>query len=158
MNAIKGVGVALAALAIVAVFVFNSYVDLIDPYRWDGPVIQDAQSAGYKVMQKIRGGEIIFPWTWFFPYTTNLAFVKPESVRPYRQFIGAEVSWVRREERGKIESSRTVSLFDCGEKVFTILADDKGRYDERIFRADGGPMMKWWIEMNDQMIAFFCNK
>lgn len=56
MRALKVASIAIAAFLMIAVFLSNSYRDLIDPYYWDGPMTEEATSNGYQLMQRHRGG------------------------------------------------------------------------------------------------------
>jgi hypothetical protein len=156
MKYLKLAGTFAAVLAFLLIVAYNWYAELIYPYRWDGPVINEASANGFKLMQRHSGGELYFPWTLVYPYTTHLAFVDPQSIENLRQYKSAEVAWFFRNHRGQIDSWKNVSVFDCAERIFATLADNEGRYEEKIFRSDGGPMKKWWTEMNDQMVQFFC--
>lgn len=156
MKYLKAVGVSVAALVFIAVAINNFYVDLIDPYRWDGPVIEEARARGFELVVQKKGGTLMFPWTMFKPYTVHVTFVDSKSIRPFKQFLAADTLAFNRDDQGRVESWRHVSLVDCKSKLTTVLADAEKNYSDRIFRPDGGPMKKWWFEANEQMVAYFC--
>jgi hypothetical protein len=52
MKYLKRVGMVLAALIFVAIVLNNFYVDLIDPHRWDRPVLKEAQQRGFDLVHK----------------------------------------------------------------------------------------------------------
>jgi hypothetical protein len=158
MKYLKAAGVLVAVLVFIAIAINNFYVDLIDPYRWDTPIIKEAKDRGFDLVVQRRGGNLIFPWTIFRPYTTHLTFADPKSIKPFRQFLAADTISLIRDDRGRVESWRNVSLVDCESKLFTTLADKEKDYSDRIFRPDGGPMKKWWFEMSEQMISYFCKR
>jgi hypothetical protein len=108
------------------------------------------------LIQRFNTGNM-FSWTWFFPFTNQLSFVHPETVRSHERYKLAQMIWFRRDDNGRVETDRRMTIITCDQRVFTTVdKDDKG-FKQRIFRTDGGPMMKWWIEMTEPMKAYFCN-
>jgi hypothetical protein len=108
----------------------NFDVDLIDPHRWDRPVLKEAQQRGFDLVHKRTLSNPIFPWTFFCPYTVHLTFADPRSIKEYRGFIGAQTLVFNRNDRGKVEAASYIELFDCESKLFTIFADKEKRYAE----------------------------
>lgn len=158
MTFIKSVGIIILALLFIAIAVNTWYTELIDPYRWDKPVIKEAKGRGFELVIQRKGGTLIFPWTIFKPYTVHLTFADPKSIRLFKQFLAADTISFNRDDRGRIDSWRRISIVDCESKLTTTLADKEKNYSDRIFRPDGGPMKKWWFEMNEQMVSYFCKR
>jgi hypothetical protein len=105
-----------------------------------------------------KGSAAIVPWTLFYPYVTHITLVHPDSIKPFKEFIAADVISYNKDDLGRVESWPRIVLFDCASKLVANLADQEGRYESQIFRPDGVQVKKWWFEMNDQMNSYFCKK
>lgn len=138
-----------------AILILNSF---IETYRWDKRIVEEMDKQGFELISQIKGSGSIVPWTLFYPYVTHITLVHPDSIKPFKNFIAADVISFNRDEQGRVESWPRIVLFDCASKLVANLADQQGRYESQIFRADGVQVKKWWFEMNDQMNTYFCKK
>ena len=144
----------VASLAVLlAILVLNS---LIETYRWDKRIVEDMNKQGFQLISQTKGSAPIVPWTIFYPYVTHITLVHPDSIKPFKDFIAADVISFNRNELGMVESWPRIVLFDCTSKLVANLADQQGRYESQILRPDGVQVKKWWFEMNDQMNSYFC--
>jgi hypothetical protein len=145
-----------AVLAVVlGILVLNS---LIETYRWDKRIVEEMNKQGFELVSVTKGSAAIVPWTLFYPYVTHITLVHPDSIKPFKEFIAADVISYNKDDLGRVESWPRIVLFDCALKLVANLADQEGRYESQIFRPDGVQVKKWWFEMNDQMNSYFCKK
>ena len=153
MRFLKPLAAVLAVLF--AILVLNS---LIETYRWDKRIVEEMSKQGFELVSEAKGSAAIVPWTLFYPYVTHVTLVHPDSIKPFKGFIAADVISYNKDDRGRVESWPRIVLFDCASKRVANLADQQGRYESQIFRPDGVQVTKWWFEMNDQMNNYFCKK
>ncbi len=144
--------IAILVVALVG-FAVNA---LIETYRWDKRIIQEMKTQGFELISQTMGSAPIVPWTLFYPYVTNITLVHPDSIKPFKGFIAADVISFNKDERGRVESWPRIVIFDCASNLVANLADQQGRYETQIFRPDGVQVRQWWFEMNDQMNDYFC--
>jgi hypothetical protein len=138
-----------------AILVLNSF---IETYRWDKRLVEEMSKQGFELVSQNKGSAPIVPWTLFYPYVTSITLVHPESIKPFKNFITADVISYSKNERGGVESWPRIVIFDCASGLVANLADQQGRYESQIFRPDGAQVKQWWFEMNDQMNGYFCKK
>jgi hypothetical protein len=138
------------ALGILAVSGFRA------TYGWETAIIEEMRDQGFDLVSQIKGSVAILPWTFFFPYVTHVTLVHPGSIKPFKDFIVADAISFDKDGNGKVESWPRIVLFDCASNLVANLADQQGRYEERIFSSDGTQVKEQWFEMNDQMISYFC--
>ncbi len=144
----------VAFLAILfVILILNS---LIETYRWDKRIVEEMNKQGFELVSQIKGSAPIIPWTLFYPYVTHITLVHPDSIKPFKGFIAADVISYNKDDRGRVESWPRIVLFDCASRLVANLADQQGRYENQIFRPDGAQVQKWWFAMNDQMNTYFC--
>jgi hypothetical protein len=136
------------------IFTVNSF---IDTYRWEKPLIEDMKKQGFEVVSLTKGSAPILPWTLFYPYVTHVTLVHPDSIKRFKGFLAADVISFNKDERDNVESWPRIVLFDCASNLVANLADQRGRYEDRIFRPDGAQIKQQWFEMNEQMNSYFCN-
>jgi hypothetical protein len=141
---------------LVVVLVGFAVSSLIETYRWDKRIIEEMKKQGFELISQTKASAPIVPWTLFYPYVTNVTLVHPDSIKPFKGFIAADVISFNKDDRGKVESWPRIVLFDCASNLVANLADQQGRYETQIFRPDGAQVRQWWFEMNDQMNAYFC--
>jgi hypothetical protein len=149
---LKSLGLVILPIVLVG-FAINS---LLETYRWDNRIVEEMKKQGFDLVSQTKGSAPILPWTLFYPYVTQVTLVHPDSIKRFKGFIGADVISFNKDERGKVESWPRIVLFDCASNLVANLADQRGRYDDRIFRPDGVQEKKWWFEMNEQMNTYFC--
>lgn len=152
MRLLKLSGLVLLPIVSVA-FVIHT---LVETYRWDERIVEKMKKQGFDLVSQTKGSAPILPWTLFYPYVTHVTLVHPDSIKRFKGFIAADVISFDKDERGKVESWPRIVLFDCASNLVANLADQRGRYDDRIFRPDGVQEKKWWFEMNEQMNTYFC--
>jgi hypothetical protein len=143
----------IALVVVFAVFIVNSF---IETYRWEKPLIEEMKKQGFEVVSEIKGSAPILPWTLFYPYVTHVTLVHPDSIKRFKGYLAADVISFNKDDRDKVESWPRIVLFDCPSNLVANLADQRGRYEERIFRPDGAQIRQQWFEMNEQMNAYFC--
>jgi hypothetical protein len=153
MSFLKSLVAFLATLFLL--LVLNS---LIETYRWDKRIVEEMNKQGFELVSQVKGRAPIIPWTLFYPYVTHITLVHPDSIKPFKGFISADVISYNKDDRGRVESWPRIVLFDCASRLVANLADQQGRYENQIFRPDGAQVQKWWFEMNDQMHTYFCKK
>lgn len=151
MRFLKPLAIVLAVLF--AILILNS---MIETYRWDKRIVEEMNKQGFELISQTTGSAPIVPWTLFYPYVTHITLVHPDSIKPFKDFIAADVISFNKNDRGGVESWPRIVLFDCASKLVANLADQQGRYEAQIFRPDGVQVKKWWFEMNDQMNGYFC--
>jgi hypothetical protein len=128
----------------------------METYGWQAPIIEEMKKQGFDLVSEIRGSARILPWTFFFPYVTNVTLVHPNSIKPFKGFIVADAISFGKNGNGEVESWPRIVLFDCASNRVANLADQQGRYEERIFASDGAQVEEQWFKMNDQMRSYFC--
>lgn len=149
---LKPLGLVILPIVLVG-FAINS---LLETYRWDKHIVEEMKKQGFDLVSQTKGSAPILPWTLFYPYVTGVTLVHPDSIKRFKGFIAADVISFNKDERGKVESWPRMVLFDCASNLVANLADQQGRYDNRIFRVDGEQEKKWWFEMNEPMNTYFC--
>jgi hypothetical protein len=152
MRRLRRLGLIVLVVVLV-VFIVNSF---IETYRWEKPLIEEMKKQGFEVVSQIKGSAPILPWTLFYPYVTHVTLVHPDSIKRFKGFIAADVISFNKDDRNKVESWPRIVLFDCPSNLVANLADQRGRYEDRIFRPDGAQVKQQWFEMNEQMNAYFC--
>ena len=79
----------VAILAVLlGILILNS---LIETYRWDQRIVEDMNKQGFQLISQTKGSAPIVPWTLFYPYVTHITLVHPDSVKPFKNFIAADV-------------------------------------------------------------------
>lgn len=145
-----------AVVILVILFLILALNSLIETYRWDKRIVEEMNKQGFELISQTKGSAPIVPWTLFYPYVTQVTLVHPDSIKPFKDFIAADVISFNKDDLGHVESWPRIVLFDCASNLVANLADQQGRYENQIFRADGAQIKKWWFEMNDQMNRYFC--
>jgi hypothetical protein len=105
---------------------------VLETYGWQAPVIDEMKKQGFDLVSQAKGSAAILPWTLFFPYVTHFTLVHPDSIKPFRGFIVADAISFDKEGNGKVESWPRIVLFDCAANLVANLADQHGRYEERL--------------------------
>src|SRR5262245_65903652 len=77
---------------------------LIETYRCDKRIVEEMDKQGFQLFSQIKGSAPIIPWTFFYPYVTHITLVHPDSIKPFKNFIAADVISFNRNELGKVES------------------------------------------------------
>ena len=154
MRRVKIFGLAVLAITL-AFFLLHR---LMDSYRWEKPIIADMQKQGFEMISEPVGSNAFFSWTPFYPQATQVTFVHPASIRRFKNFIAADLMSFNQDETGKVVSWPRIVLFDCAANLVANLADQQGRYEDRILRPDGEQVRQWWFEMNEPMSTYFCEK
>ncbi len=130
------------------------YRELIRPYTWSEPIVEDAKSKGWHLVVE-RKGSSIMPWTWIKPFPRVLGLVHIDSVRQKGTLILAPMIWViRDQEDDRIEPFKRVHFFNCSTKRYTIMAEH-GEAGE-IFDTANKPVEKNWRDMDSDLISYFC--
>ena len=92
----------VAILAVLlGILILNS---LIETYRWDQRIVEDMNKQGFQLISQTKGSAPIVPWTLFYPYVTHITLVHPDSVKPFKNFIAADVISFNKDDRGRVES------------------------------------------------------
>jgi|GEM_PF-6334365 len=143
-NILKVVGSLLLLLLFLAFVAFVWYKDLVEPYIWDDVVRKEAEDAGWELAIDYKSSSLIMPWTLFKPYSWNLGFVDPLSIRSNNstEVVKAKMLWIRREDSGVIEQHVDEYSFDCVNNQFTILFTDSEPAS---------------AEMSNELRGYFCN-
>jgi hypothetical protein len=144
---------SIVLVIVLLVFMVNSF---IETYRWEKPLIEEMKKQGFEVVSQTKGSAPILPWTLFYPYVTHVTLVHPDSIKRFKDFLAADVISFNKDDRGNVESWPRIVLFDCPSNLVANLADQRGRYEDRIFRPDGAQVKQQWFEMNEQMHSYFC--
>jgi hypothetical protein len=144
---------SIVLVLLLMIFMINNF---IETYRWENPLIEEMEKQGFEVVSQTKGSAPILPWTLFYPYVAHVTLVHPDSIKRYKGFLAADVISFNKDERDKVESWPRIVLFDCASNLVANLADQRGRYEDRIFRPDGAQVKQQWFEMNEQMNAYFC--
>ena len=144
---------SIILVLLLIIFMINNF---IETYRWENPLIEEMEKQGFEVVSQTKGSAPILPWTLFYPYVTHVTLVHPDSIKRYKGFLAADVISFNKDEKDKVESWPRIVLFDCASNLVANLADQRGRYEDRIFRPDGAQVKQQWFEMNEQMNAYFC--
>jgi hypothetical protein len=152
MRRLRRLGSIVLAI-ILMIFIVNSF---IETYRWEKPLIEEMKKQGFEVVSQTKGSAPILPWTLFYPYVTHVTLVHPNSIKRFKGFLSADVISFNKDEKDKVESWPRIVLFDCASNLVANLADQRGRYEDRILRPDGAQIKQQWFEMNEQMSSYFC--
>ncbi|MET0500602.1 MAG: hypothetical protein ABW172_03665 [Candidatus Binatia bacterium] len=154
MHRVKIVGLAILAVALMVLGLHR----WMDTYRWEKTIIAELQNQGFEVIFQTSESGTLSPWTLFYPSVIQITLVHPDSIRRFKDFIAADVISFDRDELGKVVSWPRIVLFDCTANLVANLADQQGRYEDRILRPDGMQIKQWWFEMNEAMNTYFCKK
>ena len=81
-----------------AILILNSF---IETYRWDKRIVEEMDKQGFELISQIKGSASIVPWTLFYPYVTHITLVHPDSIKPFKNFVAADVISFNRDEQGR---------------------------------------------------------
>ena len=115
----------LIAILVVLLWVLHLN-SLIETYRWDKRIVEEMNNQGFELISQTMGSAPIVPWTLFYPYVTHITLVHPDSIKPFKGFIAADVISFNKDERGRVESWPRIVLFDCASNLVANLADQQG--------------------------------
>ena len=151
MRFLKPLAIVLAVLF--AILILNS---MIETYRWDKRIVEEMNKQGFELISQTTGSAPIVPWTLFYPYVTHITLVHPDSIKPFKDFIAADVISFNKNDRGGVGVVAQNCALRLRLKAGCQSCRSAGRYETQIFRPDGVQVKKWWFEMNDQMNGYFC--
>jgi hypothetical protein len=156
MRWFKSRSLVILGVGFVILAVISRCTDLTDSYRWDKRIVEEMKKQGFEVVGQTSRSDRILSLTFFYPYVGEITLAHPQSIKAFKGFIAADVISFSRDQKGRVESSPRIALFDCQSQLVATLADQQGTYEQRIFRPDGEPVKNWWFGMNEQMISYFC--
>jgi hypothetical protein len=157
---LKSLASSLAVIMVLTIYTARCYGDLVNPYTWDKASRVQANKTGWEVAVENRAGDLVLPWTWFWPPAFSLAFVRPGSL--YRassssDTVFATVLWVRREENGSVVESLELQAFDCKQQQFSLVADLTEMADgASLYALTKRPLPGPWTGMSSQISNYFC--
>jgi len=154
MQRVKIVGLGILAVALIVIGLHR----WMDAYRWEKTIIAEMQNQGFEVIFQTTESGTSSPWTLFYPSVIQMTLVQPDSIRRFKGFIAADVLSFDRDKMGRVVSRPRIVLVDCTANLVANLADQQGRYEDRILRPDGMQIKQWWFEMNEPMNTYFCKK
>ena len=149
----------LACVVVILIYGAGCYRDLVHPYRSDNYARSQAKRAGLELAIDNQGGDLVLPWTWFYPPSFSLAFVRPGTL--YRaggtsDTVFAPVFWTRREEDGRVTEAIELQAYDCRLNRFTTVMDVTELTDQNLHPYTEGPIEGPWMDMSNQMKDYFC--
>jgi hypothetical protein len=131
------------------------YRELIRPYTWSEPIIEDGKRNGWYLAVERKAGSLIMPWTLIKPFPRALGLVHINSIKERGDLILAPMVWVLREqEDDRVEPSKQVHIFNCSKKRYAVVAENGKLAD--LFDAQKNPIEKHWRDMQTDLIAYFC--
>lgn len=153
-NIVGGCGAVVGVAFVLLAFVTSCHRDLVDPYTWDDVYREQAREAGWELAAEYEAGELVLPWTWFWPPVFSLGYVRPDSIYRGGGRVYAKVLWLRRSDDGDVERDLSPLVFDCDSSLFGAVPNTFEVDDFQ--NAVSGPSPEQWLDMSEQLKDYFC--
>lgn len=154
----KKIGNVVGAIALVSLFlgavVWTNYRELVHPYRWDNQLTETLAAEGFEVVNTLRAGDLVLPWTWFRPPVVTITFAHPSQMVRYGDKVYA---WTVTAyySQGRSDESINVSVVDCSERQLGLLDDVPDQTPVSTLRNQTPDA---WIQAPQGHMSYFCNQ